>query len=342
MSAYSLSLATILLFTGQASDAEDVTSHNAIERLREVESYYDGLEVVWHERVVSAAEDNESDAQKPGLSEESIRKRMLFKRDMIRYQTVSQSADDQGKQFEYVLGAKRLVMLSPFGSPGQGHPSAIVHPRDAAIGQNMNCTPAVLCFRPLYHRFGGIDSTVSVQRNAQNHLELRCAGDNMCESVFVLSPTGQVWKCQIFHRGRLFQEIAIAYADSEARVRPPVSWRLSTLSPTGSVLQSLVATVEDIKLMPNLDDKDFEVSFGPGTRVTDRLNNRKYLVQADNAERAVLPSEIALPHNVLMSTESGKVNKPSAWIRWIIGSTMVFAVLVVAYLIWRRQAGSRN
>jgi hypothetical protein len=325
------------------AQAGDPMPEPAIARLHEIERHFDGVEVKWRERVVSDAaldEPEESDVRPGRLDEKIVTKRLLFKGDMLRYQTEDEAQRERSSSFEYALGAEKLVMHTPDGSPGRNNASAIIHRRASTVGQNMNCTPCVLCFRPLYARFGGVNETKCKVNYQTSGVQISSPADVAGQQYLVeLSSGGQIIKWQLSVNGKLFQQVEIQYdgADADA-IRLPKSWKLSTIAANGHVLQSLTSTVEYVRLRPELTAKDFEVVFKPGTRVTDKIANTKYIVQADEKAREILPSEITQPNSVLMATKTGEIEKKSSGsARWIVATTVLLGLVVGVVTWWRRK-----
>lgn len=136
------------------------------------------------------------------------------------------------------------------------------------------------------------------------------------------------------HQALYTFDVAVKY-DATARLWIPTSWNGVSVDPnTGRVQEEIAAEVDSCEINPTISSDDFQVSFPPGTVVTDRSPGgpTMTLVLPDGSHRPLSGRELAdRTYDEIMAVKPGYGLSV-----WILSSALFVAAVATLYY-WRSQ-----
>ncbi len=137
-------------------------------------------------------------------------------------------------------------------------------------------------------------------------------------------------------KDRPMTKIAIRYRNDSGHGWVLAAWELSSFQTDGRLTYSTHAQVTQVELNIDLPNSEFDVEFPPGTLVTDEKSKTTYIVNADNSQRQIQPSEIQLSYDQLISSTPPQSLIESAR-PWITGGLITACVAIAMILLLRRS-----
>jgi len=299
-----------------------------------------------------------------------ISRRLVFDRKKVRTETDGQFWDDRIKTFnrEIRTGVWLPKNERPFEQVTQFDgdiPYGSLHNHNWCIRHEATFRVFFYAFRVLDEDWGGLDLDAfnvkerSVDGNGHDRIVLEhlrpmksIPGKALQNRVW-LSPTQgmAITRHQVGRTGAMpMEELDIDY-ESRDGLWVPSGWKY-IINSGGNPAQVIQADVTHVSLNQPVDSAEFNLSLPEGAWIQDFVTNkngkgfREFLVVGDR-EREILPSELDVPYERLLETETGMAHSSSSSGRiltrriLLVLSLMIVcgAAVWIAYRqMWRKDA----
>lgn len=145
-----------------------------------------------------------------------------------------------------------------------------------------------------------------------------------------------VVRYNLIEAGTIASQVDIDYQADATVAWTPARWRLAQMR-KGKFVKSDQITVTKFEINPRLQPRDFEIKFPAGTKVFDRVQSKRYLMQPDGSEQLIRDSEVR-GEAALLSPPAEKTFWARGW-WWLL---LVIAVLSAGLLFLRYRLRSKS
>ncbi len=271
--------------------------------------------------------------------------------DNVRYVEIDRrwSASDHvfvTSRYESVFNGTVAKTYYPQGTPPATWPIGFVHKEDAhADARSISLRPCLLAFRASESKLRPFDVREfqslggKAVIDGKPCVELRRQNGNYAERFWV-DPARDyvVVRCLETVNESLVGKMTIQYRADQGAGWVPTKWEHQSLSPDGRVLVSTNAVVSHYEINAHVPASDFEITFAPGTRVSDMKEKTEYVVKEGGGQRIIEKSEIGATYAQVVNSERGEAlgKKERGLPGWGVIVTGALGVVAVFALLWRR------